>query len=465
VIARAVRLGRFDGRFFIAITTTKIYCRPICPSPTANYEHVRYFPTAAAAEAAGYRPCLRCRPEASPGTPAWSGTSGVVSRALRLINEGALDCEDVESFAERHGVTGRHLRRLFLEHLGSTPHQIALTRRLHFAKKLLDETALPMHEVAYASGFGSLRSFNDKIQRTYSRSPTRLRSMARHQAVTDPECYRFRLAYRPPFDWCSLLGFLEECAVPGVEMVRDGQYRRTIAIGHQVGVINISRPRSNDEVALEVRFPESRALLFIVERVRRMLDLAADPAVLEEHLSLDPLLGTRMKDNPGVRIPGAWDSFEVAVLAILGQRDAPRCAARMAARLAAMFGRVVQDSAGLERAFPTAPQLAAVAIEQAGIGPEAALAIRTLATSVSSGTTSLNSCIDVYATARELAAIRGIDRLTVEYILMRGLGEPDAFPFDHSLVQSGDLGPEHWRPWRAYAAMLLWRANGVRNRS
>jgi AraC family transcriptional regulator, regulatory protein of adaptative response / DNA-3-methyladenine glycosylase II len=186
--ARRSHDARFDGRFFIAITTTKIYCRPICPSPTAKYEHVRYFPTAAASEAAGYRPCLRCRPEASPGTPAWFGTSGVVSRALRLINEGALDCEDVESFAERHGVTGRHLRRLFLEHLGSTPHQIALTRRLHFAKKLLDETALPMHEVAYASGFGSLRSFNDKIQRTYSRSPTQLRSMARQHAVTDPEC-------------------------------------------------------------------------------------------------------------------------------------------------------------------------------------------------------------------------------------------------------------------------------------
>jgi AraC family transcriptional regulator of adaptative response / DNA-3-methyladenine glycosylase II len=208
-----------------------------------------------------------------PGSISWNPGLvwhlGVISRALRLINEGALDCEDVESFADRHGVTGRHLRRLFLEHLGTTPHQIALTRRLHFAKKLLDETALPMYEVAYASGFGSLRSFNDKIQRTYSRSPTRLRSMARQRGVADPECYRFRLSYRPPFDWCSLLEFLEEWAVPGVELVRDGQYRRTISVGDQVGVINISRLQPNHEVAIEVRFPEPRALLFIVDRVRR----------------------------------------------------------------------------------------------------------------------------------------------------------------------------------------------------
>jgi AraC family transcriptional regulator of adaptative response / DNA-3-methyladenine glycosylase II len=186
-------------------------------------------------------------------------------------------------------------------------------------------------------------------------------------------------------------------------------------------------------------------------------DLSADPAVLEEPLGLDPLFGPRMKDNPGVRIPGAWDGFEVAVLAILGQRLAPHCAARMGARLASMFGRVVQDSVGLDRAFPTADQLAEVDIEQAGVGPEAALAIRSLATKVSSGTTSLNSCIDVQGTVTELAKIPGISRLTVEYILMRGLGEPDAFPFDHSLVRSGDLGSEHWRPWRAYAAMLLWR--------
>ena len=452
--ARRSHDARFDGRFFIAITTTGVYCRPICPSPAAKYEHVRYYATAASAEAAGYRPCLRCLPEASPGTPAWSGTSGLVSRALRMINEGALDSDDVESFADRLGVTGRHLRRLFLEHLGSTPHQIALTRRLHFAKKLLDETRLPMHEVAYASGFGSLRSFNNQIQQTYSRSPTQLRSMARHRVAADPECYRFRLAYRPPFDWCGLIRFLEECAVPGVELVQNGQYRRTISDGKNTGVIGVSRHESKDELAVEVRFPEPRALLSIIERVRRMFDLAADPAVLEEHLSNDPLLQARMNASPGMRIPGAWDGFELAVLAILGQRTAPREAALTAARLPLLFGCPVQDGGGLERTFPLAAQLAHAQLEQADLEPEQARAIRLLATEVLSGAIALNSCLDGHSTAAELARIPGISRLTAEYISMRALGEPDAFPLDESEIQGQS---ERWRPWRAYAAMLLWR--------
>ena len=449
--ARRSHDARFDGRFFIAITTTRIYCRPICPSPPAKYENVRYYPTAASAEAAGYRPCLRCRPEASPGTPAWSGTSGLVSRALRMINDGALDSDDVESFADRLGVTGRHLRRLFLEHLGSTPHQIALTRRLHFAKKLLDETTLPMHEVAYASGFGSLRSFNNQIQQTYSRSPTQVRGLARRHVVSDPECYRFRLAYRPPFDWHGMLRFFEECAIPGVELVHEGQYRRTISLGDKTGVIAVSKHEIHGELTVEVRFPESRALLYIVERVRRMFDLAADPVVLDEHLSIDPLLQSRMRANPGIRIPGTWDGFELAVLAILGQRTAPPAAAFSADRLSVLFGCPVQDSGGLERAFPSAEQLVHAPIEQADIGAEAAQAIRLLAAQVVSGAISLNSCLDGHATAVELAKIPGISRLTAEYISMRALGEPDAFPLDEA------AGSECWRPWRAYAAMLLWR--------
>src|SRR4029079_11777150 len=216
--ARRSRDARFDGRFFIAVTTTGIYCRPICPSPSAKDEHVRYFPTAAAAEAGGFRPCLRCRPEASPGTPAWLGTSGLVSRALRLIGEGALrgtgasgvenDDEGVEQRAGRLGVTGRHLRRLFLQHLGATPLDVALTRRVHFAKKLLDETTLPFGEIAFAAGFGSLRRFNGQIRRTFARTPTELRRLARTHAACEAGCYRFRLAYRPPYDWDGVLAFL-----------------------------------------------------------------------------------------------------------------------------------------------------------------------------------------------------------------------------------------------------------------
>ena len=241
--ARRSRDARFDGKFFIAVTSTRIYCRPICPARSPKDENIRYYATAAAAEAAGFRPCLRCRPEASPGTPAWSGTSSVVSRALRLIGEGALDRDGVETLADRLGVTGRHLRRLFVQHLGATPIEVALTRRVHFAKKLLDETQLPIAQIAFAAGFGSLRRFNGEMRRTFSRTPTELRKLARKR-VDGPECYRFRLAYRPPYDWPQVIGFLAARATPGVELVEDNRYQRTIAIGGATGTIAIGPAES-----------------------------------------------------------------------------------------------------------------------------------------------------------------------------------------------------------------------------
>ncbi|HEY7864255.1 MAG TPA: AlkA N-terminal domain-containing protein, partial [Thermoanaerobaculia bacterium] len=321
--ARRSRDARFDGRFFIAVTTTGIYCRPICPARSPKDENVRYFPSAAAAEAAGFRPCLRCRPEAAPGSPAWNGTSGVVSRALRLIGEGALDGEGVERLAERVGVTGRHLRRLFRQHLGASPLEVALTRRVHFAKKLLDETGLGLEEIAYASGFGSLRRFNARIRRTFRRTPTELRRRARTRLECEPECYRFRLAFRAPYDWDGVLGYLASRAIPRVESVEDSTYRRTIAVDGRGGVIAVSRlhPRgASSALALSVRFPDPRALLVIVERVRRIFDLGADPAVVAEHLGLDPRLRVLLARRPGVRVPGAWDGFELAVAEILGRR-------------------------------------------------------------------------------------------------------------------------------------------------
>src|SRR5215207_9387950 len=227
--ARRSRDARFDGKFFIAVTSTRIYCRPICPARSPKDENVRYYATAAAAQAAGFRPCLRCRPEASPGTPAWSGTSGVVSRALRLIGDGALDREGVDALADRLGVTARHLRRLFVQHLGAAPLEVALTRRVHFAKKLIDETQLPIAQVAFASGFGSLRRFNGEMRRTFSRTPTELRRRIRKHDG-DPDWYRFRLAYRPPYDWPAMLAFLAARATPGVEYVQANRYERTIAI-------------------------------------------------------------------------------------------------------------------------------------------------------------------------------------------------------------------------------------------
>jgi len=464
--ARQSRDARFDGRFFIGVTTTRVYCRPICPARAPKDEHVRYFPTAAAAEAAGFRPCLRCRPDAAPGTPAWLGTLGLVSRALRLVSEGALDRSGVERLAERLGVTARHLRRLFLQHLGATPLEVALTRRVHFAKKLLDETNLPLREVAFASGFGSLRRLNGQIRRTYERTPTELRRRVRPHVVADPECYRLRLAFRPPYDWDAALAFLGARATPGVESVEGSRYRRTITVEGKAGSIDVSRPEPVSALGLEVRFPDPRALLFIVERVRRVFDLGADPAVIEEHLRTDPLLREAWARHRGIRVPGAWDGFELAVRAILGQQISVRAATTIAGRVASRFGSPVAVGAGLGRLFPTPAQLATAAIEEAGVVRSRAEAIRSLARHVAGGTITFGTCIDGRTTVSTLRELPGIGDWTAEYIAMRALGEPDAFPSGDLVLRrmAGDLSArqlkrrsEAWRPWRAYAVMLLWQ--------
>jgi AraC family transcriptional regulator of adaptative response / DNA-3-methyladenine glycosylase II len=463
--ARRSRDARFDGRFFIGVTTTRVYCRPVCPARAPKDEHVRYFPTAAAAEAAGFRPCLRCRPEASPGTPAWLGISGLVSRALRLVSEGALDRSGVEPLAERLGVTARHLRRLFLQHLGATPLEVALTRRVHFAKKLLDETTLAFREVAFASGFGSLRRFNGQIRRTYERTPTELRRRARQHVAADPECYRFRLAYRPPYDWDAVLAFLGARATPGVEIVEGSRYRRTITLDGKAGSIVVSRLASGCALGLEVRFPDPRALLFIVERVRRVFDLGADPAVIEKHLRTDSLLREALARHRGIRVPGAWDGFELAVRAILGQQISVRAATTIAGRIAWMFGSPAPHGGQDERLFPTPAQLASAPMERAGVIPKRAEAIRSLAREVANGTIAFASCPDG-RTSSPLTALPGIGAWTGEYIAMRALGEPDAFPSGDRVLRrmAGDLSTRQldirsqaWRPWRAYAVMLLWQ--------
>jgi AraC family transcriptional regulator of adaptative response / DNA-3-methyladenine glycosylase II len=470
--ARRSKDVRFDGRFFIAVRTTRIYCRPICPVRAPKDENISYFPSAAAAEAAGYRPCLRCRPEAAPGTPAWMGTSAVVSRGLRLIGDGALDDGSVERLADRLGVTGRHLRRLFLQHLGATPLDVALTRRVHFAKKLIDETALSMSHVASAAGFGSVRRFNGQIRRIYSRTPSELRNLARRSVATAPKRYQLRLAYRPPYDWDALLAFLRARATPFVEAVDEVSYRRTISVDGQHGVIAVSHEiasRPSHSVVLDVRFPDPRALLSIVERVRRMFDLAADPRVIAEHLALDPLLRARLAAHPGIRVPGAWDGFELAVRAVVGQQISVAAATTMAGRIAAMFGAEIAAGDGLGRLFPTPSQLATAKLESAGLTAARAETIRRLARLAIEGCMAFDRS-DALACLR---AVPGIGEWTTGYVAMRALGEPDAFlPGDLVLRRaSGACSPreldrisEAWRPWRAYAVMLLWQGQSDHRR-
>jgi AraC family transcriptional regulator of adaptative response / DNA-3-methyladenine glycosylase II len=466
--ARLARDARFDGRFFIGVTSTGIYCRPICPSPTSKRRNVRFFESAAAAVEAGFRPCLRCRPEVAPGTPAWSGTSTTVSRALRLIAEGALDERGVEGLAGRLGISSRHLHRLFLLHLGASPGAVAQTRRLHFAKQLISDTQLPMFRVAQASGFGSVRRFNDSIRSLYGRTPSELRRLRPAALRARPDEYVFRLPYRPPYDWESLLTFLGRRAIPGVEQVASGAYRRSFELGGRHGTLEVRHDERARALEARIRFGEPLSLLPIVTRLRAMFDLAADTSVIAQHFCRDPLIGPLVEKYPGLRVPGAWDGFELAVRAILGQQVSVTAASTVAGQLARRFGcrLSISDPDGLTLLFPAAAALADAALPR--LPRVRGKAIRSLARAVVAGRVALSTAEEGSSTA--LARIGGIGPWTAQYIAMRALREPDAFPAnDLGLLRAAGNGSaltaaelkeraEVWRPWRAYAAVYLWRA-------
>jgi AraC family transcriptional regulator of adaptative response / DNA-3-methyladenine glycosylase II len=462
--ARLSRDARFDGKFFIGVSGSGVYCRSICPAPTAKEENVRYFPTAAAAAEAGFRPCLRCRPECSPGTPAWLGTPNTVSRALRLIDESGLD-DGVEVLAERLGVGARHLRRLFLQHLGATPSAVAQTRRLHFAKKLVDETALPMNQVALAAGFGCVRRFNAAIQKIYHRTPTEIRRLARQKAVQPENHYLFHLRFRPPYDWPGMLSFLEARATPGVEVVEGGMYRRSISCNGNRGYFEVSRDEKSDALLARVQFDNPRSLFFISERIRAMFDLNADWGAIVSGLKCDPALATRLNANPGLRVPGCWNGFELAVRAILGQQITVKGASGLAGRIAQTFGKPFAVATGITHVFPSPQALADADLASVGMPKARAETIRALSGAVSEGKIVFDGIMDSDAFLARLCEIPGIGKWTAQYIAMRALGEPDAFPSSDlglmralELQNSRDLDAraEAWRPWRAYAAMYLW---------
>ncbi len=470
--ARLARDPRFDGRFFVGVLTTGIFCRPICPARPPKARNVRFFPTAAAASSAGLRPCLRCRPETAPGTPAWSGTSATVARALRQIEAGVLDEYGVEDMATRLGIGTRHLSRLFQKHLGASPVAVAQTRRLLFAKKLLDETDLSMADVAFAAGFGSVRRFNHLIRRTYARSPSDLRRRPGRGLQPSPRAViELRLPFRQPFDWDALIAFLAPRAIPGVETIVGSAYRRNIRLEDQVGRLEVRPVRAGDALVLAVDFPNSKVLLTIAARVRRLFDLDSDPAEIRSHLELDPLLGSLVSHRPGLRVPGAWDGFELATRAILGQQVTVKGATTLSGRLVEEYGRRVPGGF----VFPEPRQLARARFTRVGMPKSRAVAIRRLAGACASGELRLEPGVDPGEATEVLLSLPGVGDWTAQYIAMRALGEPDAFPAsDLGLLRaSGRLaGPdgtvlrpaemrrmaESWRPWRAYGAMHLWRS-------
>ena len=468
--ARLSRDARFDGKFFIAVLTTRIYCRPICPARACNERNIRYYPSAASAAEGGFRPCLRCRPESSPGTPAWLGTSNTVSRALRLIGESGLEDGGVEVLAERLGVGSRHLRRLFLRHLGATPMAVAQTRRLHFAKKLIDETRLPMSEIALAAGFGCVRRFNAGVRQVYHRTPTQLRRLARQKNMQSGSHYLFKLHFRPPYHWEGMLSFLAARATPGVEVVEAGKYRRTISLNGCDGYFEVSFDQGRDALMVRIEFGDPRSLFFITERIRKMFDLGADWAAIVPSLRSDSVLAGSVEADPGLRVPGCWNGFELAVRAILGQQITVKGATAMAGRMANSFGKPFFGASGLTHLFPSAQVLADAKLGDIGLTGARAETIRTLARAVCDGKINFEGVVDSDEFLNRLCQIPGIGKWTAQYVAMRALGEPNAFPSsDLALLRAMALETprelerraEPWRPWRAYAAMYLWRTPRV----
>ena len=477
--ARLSRDPRFDGKFFIAVTSTGIYCRPICPaSPSPRRGNVRYFTSAAAAAEAGFRPCLRCRPEAAPGTPAWLGTSAVVRRALRLINEGALDEVSVGEFATRVGVGARHLDRLFLQHVGASPLAVAQTRRLHFAKRLIDESDLPFTQIALAAGFGSLRRFNDAFQKAYRRAPRELRRERREPLTRGAgDEVTLALSYRPPYDWDHLRDFLALRATPGVERVAEESYARLIRTDTGHAVIQVRPLQGKDALQLRVQGAPAAALFQIATAARRVFDLSADPALLTAGLASDPLLRPLVRRRPGIRIPGTWDAFECAVRAVLGQQVTVAAARTLAGRLVERTGEPVTTTvAGLERLFPTPQALAAANLDGLGLTGARITALKALAAAVAEGRVAFDRPAEEVTAS--LVELPGFGEWTAQYIALRALGEPDAFLLADLVVRrmaAGGGAPltakelerraETWRPWRGYAVMHLWCAAGDRQRS
>jgi AraC family transcriptional regulator of adaptative response / DNA-3-methyladenine glycosylase II len=393
-----------------------------------------------------------------------------VNRALRLINEGVLQAENVAGLAEHLGVSARHLNRLFRVHLGASPIAVAKAWRLHFAKQLISDTDLPMFRVALASGFRSVRRFNDSIRELYGRTPSELRRMQPVALRARPDEYVFRLPYHPPYDWESLLAFLAGRAIPGVEEVVSGAYRRSFALHGRHGILEVRHEESLHVLEARIRFCEPLSLLPIVTRLRAMFDLAADTSVIAGHFRRDLLLGRLVRKYPGLRVPGAWDGFELAVRAILGQQVSVAAASTLAGQIAQKFGQrlSVSDTGGLSVVFPAAEALANADVP--GMPRARALAIRSLAEAVVSGDVTLSLSGTEEASLASLARIPGIGEWTAQYIAMRALRQPDAFPVnDLVLLRTAGRGSpltaaalskraEQWRPWRAYAALYLWRA-------
>jgi AraC family transcriptional regulator of adaptative response / DNA-3-methyladenine glycosylase II len=464
--ALRARDARFDGRFFVAVSSTRIYCRPVCTVKPPRRENCRFYPSAAAAEGAGYRPCLRCRPELAPGNASVDATSRLAQAAARLIEDRALEAEGLPEVATRLGITDRHLRRAFGAEFGVSPVAFAQTQRLLLAKRLLTDTALPVTEVAFASGFGSLRRFNALFRSRYRLQPAQLRRRVRAEAA---DALHFELAYRPPYDWAGVSAFLGARAIAGVEALEEGRYRRTARIAQDgkdhLGWIEVSPAPKKAALHVAVSASLARVLPPVLSRVKSLMDLACNPA------EVAGALGALARARPGLRVPGAFDGFEIAVRAILGQQVSVAAARTVAGRFAAALGEPLETPFGaLATVFPDAARVADATparIARLGMPGARARCVLALARTVADGTLELMPNADLEATLERLRALPGVGEWTAQYIAMRALAWPDAYPHtDYGVMKALDTkdarraleAGDAWRPWRAYAVMHLWNS-------
>jgi AraC family transcriptional regulator, regulatory protein of adaptative response / DNA-3-methyladenine glycosylase II len=461
--ARLARDPRFDGRFFTGVLTTRIYCRPICPVKPAKSTHVRFFPSAAAAERAGFRPCARCRPEAAPGTPAWHGSGATVSRGLTLINAGFLDEHRVAELADMLGMGTRHLTRLFMQHLGAPPGMLARTRRVQIAKKLLDESSMAITEIAFVSGFSSIRRFNAMFKDTYGRPPSHVKRTSRGRSRNE-RTVTLQLAYRPPFNWSLLATLLAAEATPGVEAVSDGAYRRTIAIDQAAGWFSVRPVPGQHLLHVSLQLPDNARLKPIIERVRTMFDLSANPMEIGRHLGRHPQLAPMVHRAPGLRLPGAWDGFEAAVRVLVARDVGHVGTAAVMGKLAATYGQslLTSEDSGLTTLFPTAVSLAQGPLAGFGLSYLAESRIQRLAQAVVRGDIRFDPTVTFDELVSGLICEADLDQASAHWVAMRALGEPDANPFGAASALAPAVPPwldataqETLRPWRAYAVVLL----------
>jgi AraC family transcriptional regulator of adaptative response / DNA-3-methyladenine glycosylase II len=464
--------ARFDGWFFTAVLTTRIYCRPSCPVVPPKVENMTFYPSAAACQQAGFRACKRCRPDTSPGSPEWNARADTVARAMRLIQDGVVDREGVPGLAARLGYSARQMERQLLAEVGAGPLALARAQRAQTARVLIETTALPMAEVAFAAGFASIRAFNDTVREVFALSPTELRARGaragREAGPRTPGVISLRLPFRAPLNPDNLFGHLAATAVPGVEEWRDGAYRRTLSLPYGHGIVALS-PRP-DHIACRLSLTDPRDLAVAISGCRRMLDLDADPVAVDEQLGADPLLGPLVAKAPGRRVPRTVDAAEFAVRAVLGQQVSTAAARTHAARLVTAHGVPVEDAeGGLTHLFPSPRALAALDPEALALPRSRRTTLTTLVAALADGSLKLGSDSDWDRARAQLTALPGFGPWTVESIAMRALGDPDAFiPTDLGVRRAAQgLGlpstpaaltarASAWRPWRAYAVQYLW---------